>query len=199
MPKDEEIFLAYNIPDAQAYARARMTPPPDMFASQPDDFFLTYANPEMYADMYSVHVVDPEVYEVAVVQPFVDRFDPDVLVHQVKPVKTVVVSQTPAAGDDVPAGTSVSVTTTVKDYIPIDVFAIDDVLTAQYTNVGDLLTAVAANTAVETVMTRNVAFEALSAPEKKNVEDFVKPLFNGPASAADIARVYEDVKFVYKM
>jgi hypothetical protein len=77
-----------------------------------------------------------------------------------RPRKTIVVSQDPPAGTEVPFGTTVSLTLASIDAIPLKV--LKDPGGLSFNTVGDLQTALAANPALMTSVTNAASFQALS-------------------------------------
>lgn len=171
--------------------RYRRMEPPGPWEPEPNPEFVvpfglrSFGTP--YAEVLSAHA-------------FLDIFNPDVLEEKVRPTRILVVSQDPAPGGVVPAGTAVSVTTSAKEELPLDAFDVADVLATSFTDIGALFDVVEEQEAVRGVVAKDVPYAELSAADKTNFDQFVNPLLSGTEATAEVkARVLDDVRNMYKL
>ena len=81
-----------------------------------------------------------------------------------KPLTTIVVSQDPPAGTEVPFGTPVNITLASLGAIPLNV--LKDTAGLTFTTVGDFHTALGTNPALMTSVNNAASFQALSAADQ---------------------------------
>lgn len=136
-------------------------------------------------------------------KPFVDKFDPGVFTEVVaRPVKTMVVGQDPAPGEFVPAGTPINLTLTAKDTIPVGGFkGIDVAVAGKYKNVGVLQADLENDAdpvakAAKSVLDKKADYATLATSDKAAVDAFVE---NRVGAAADKAKVYNDISFLFHL
>lgn len=138
---------------------------------------------------------------------FVEKFDQTTFEQKfARPVKSVVVTQDPAPGEFVPAGTPVSLSLTIKESLPLESFKdIDRTVADKYTTVGAMMadltraddaTAREAHRVIADEGTRDYA--SLAPDQKQRVDAFMRSRFGfDPNASPERARkVFSDMKFM---
>jgi beta-lactam-binding protein with PASTA domain len=111
----------------------------------------------------------------------------------IRPVKTVVVSQNPRPGDQVPAGTPVNLTVARIDDIPLS--SLKDTGGLQSANLGVLHDSVASAPAdVKHVLATSTDFNSLSAADKGLLTTYV-----GSLGGTDAAKAFPALKLVVNL
>ena len=135
-------------------------------------------------------------------KPFLERVNESVLIGALKrPTKTVVVSQDPAPGEQVPLGTAITLTLTVKDVIPLDSLSVKPEVAATWATIGALQTAIdsAPNANVlKQVLARSESYEELSNAETAVLDTFFQQV-EGELTPQAKAQVFEDVRFAFQL
>src|SRR5260370_38326659 len=90
--------------------------------------------------------------------------DPTVIGTIRRPLTTIVVSQDPPAGTEVPFGTAVNITLSSLDVIPLHI--LKDPAGLTFATVGDFQSALGANPAPMTAVSSAASFQALSAADQ---------------------------------
>lgn len=106
-----------------------------------------------------------------------------------KPLTTVVVSQDPPAGTEVPFGTPVNITLASLGVIPLNI--LKDTAGLTFTTLGDFQTALGASPALVTSVSNAASFEALSAADQAAFTTFATQ-----HGAADASRAFGAAKIV---
>lgn len=152
--------------------------------------FATRPNPFIFSPVTVIPVPDNK--------PFVKKFDPTIFDDVVtRPTRVIVVNQDPAAGDFVPSGTPVTVTTTVKGFIPLDSFkGLHEVVTGSFNDVGEVVTKIEETEAKEVVV-KETKYADLSAGDKAKLTGIFEAVDLGDADDATKGQVFEDFKFIY--
>ena len=133
-------------------------------------------------------------------KPFLQAYDTKKVVEVYRPRRTLVVGQSPRAGELVPVGTPIDLTVTVKEGLPLDGFKeLDPRIAERFRNknIGDVLTTLDANEDAKRVFEREGAtdYDQLSANEKGVVNEYMRAnLGVDPADAAGAKRAYGDMK-----
>jgi len=137
---------------------------------------------------------------------FVDKFDASKVIGVLRPKRTLVVGQQPAAGSFIPVGTPVDLVVTVKDTLPLAGLKDIDARVFDRFNsksVGDLLNTLGDNTDVRRVFDRGdaVEYDALSTSDKAVVNAYLTKTFGFEAAADPAAAksAYGSVKFLNDM
>jgi hypothetical protein len=134
---------------------------------------------------------------------FTVKFDPSVFQGALSRLtKTVVVSQDPAPGDFVPAGTAITVTVVEKSLIPVKSFnGLAAAVVDRFPNIGALEDdlsnpgdPVAAN--AKAALDKGVAFAQMSDADKSAVTNFVNSRFG---QQADVTKPASDIAFLYQL
>jgi len=106
-----------------------------------------------------------------------------------KPLKTVVVSQDPPPGTEVPLGTTVNITLASLGVIPINI--LKDPAGLTFTTVGDFQAALSANPTLLTSVSNAASFQALSPADQTAFTAFATQ-----HGAADASRAFGAAKIV---
>jgi hypothetical protein len=156
-------------------------------------------NPDVFINPDVPPVVKPVV--VADNSQFIDRVNLAQLADVLRrPTKTLVVSQSPPAGDQVPAGTPITLTLTVKQVIPLGSLGVDQALATKFTTVGaleDHIDADANAAALRGVLTKGTAYQDLSAGDKGVADGFLNSV--GGIADADRAKAFDDLGFAFNL
>lgn len=132
---------------------------------------------------------------------FVKAYDTKQLAEKLRPRRTLVVGQSPRAGDFVPVGTPIDLTVTVKEGLPLDgLVNLHPGIAERFRskNVGDLL-ATLDDTDAKNVFTRADAtdYDKLSTNDKAVVNEYMRAKLGvDPADTAGAKKAYGDMKFV---
>ena len=154
-------------------------------------------SPELFAEAFT------PVVKVTVADntPFIDRVDTDKLLDDlIRPTKTIVVSQTPAAGEQVPLGTPISVTMTVKGSIPTNTLDIDPKVVDTFGTIGALEDAVVNfdNAAdLQDILLSGSAYDDLSQSDRGVVNDFLGNV--GDFGENERAGAFNDIGFMFNL
>jgi hypothetical protein len=127
------------------------------------------------------------------------KFDP-VKVPPIVAFKSVVVSQDPAGGQVVPAGTEIKVTLVPKGSLPVGSFQVSDAIKGKYAaaDVEVILNDLnEKGQAVKPILDSEKAFEALSASEKSAIGQYATSIGLQLGSEADTKSAYEDIQFFH--
>ena len=134
---------------------------------------------------------------------FVDKFDASKVIGVLRPKRTLVVGQQPAAGTFIPVGTPVDLTVTVKDTLPLAGLKDIDARVFDRFNsksIGDVLNTLGDNTDVSRVFGRAdaVEYDTLSTSDKAVVNAYLTKTFGFEAAADPVAAksAYGSVKFL---
>jgi len=106
-----------------------------------------------------------------------------------KPLTTIVVSQDPPAGTEVPFGTPVNITLASLGVIPLNI--LKDTAGLTFATLGDFQTALGASPALTTSVSNAASFEALSAADQTAFTTFATQ-----HGAADASRAFGAAKIV---
>lgn len=115
-----------------------------------------------------------------------------------RPTRTVVVKQSPAAGQVVPPGTVVKVTLVVKDTLPVKNFQTSTLIANKYGegNISSILADLdSKGQTVTPILGSQKAYEALSPSEKNAVVQYAQSVGLQTANDADTKAAYEDLMF----
>lgn len=115
-----------------------------------------------------------------------------------RPTRTVVVKQSPAAGQVVPPGTVVKVTLVAKDTLPVKNFQTGNLITNKYGsgNISSILADLdSKGQAVTPILGSEKAYEALSPSEKNAVVQYAQSVGLPTSNEADTKSAYEDLMF----
>ena len=161
---------------------------------------ITAIPPQLFLQPATMPVATPVV--IADNSRFIDHVDikdlGDILV---RPTKSVVVSQNPAAGEQVPLGTSVTITLTVKDTIPLPPLGVDDRVATKWLTVGGLTEAVDTSPDADNVknlLSKNTTYTDLSTAEKAQADQFMSQQL-GDLNDADKSKVFDDIGFLFNL
>ena len=120
-------------------------------------------SPDVFINPDVPPVVKPVV--VADNSQFIERVNLDQLAGVLRrPTKTLVISQSPPPGDQVPAGTPITLTLTVKQVIPLGSLGVGSALATKFTTVGalqDHIDADANAAAVKVVLAKGMDYQDL--------------------------------------
>jgi hypothetical protein len=112
------------------------------------------------------------------------------------PTTTVVLTQDPPPGTQVPVGTQINLTLVNKGDIPTNSLGASAAVAKKWARAGDVLSAVeGAGSAFKAVLDKGVEYEALSAGDKAVVDGFLRQ----QVPDADPATAYADVGFIYEL
>jgi hypothetical protein len=143
----------------------------------------------------------PQKVIVADNSDFIDRVNARELIGiLIRPTRTVVVAQSPAPGDQVPLGTPVTLTLTVKDILPLPILGVDPVVSGKFATVGALQNAIDANTsadALKQVLAKKQSYQDLSQGDKAVADGFLGQL--GDLSDQDKQKAFGDVSFAFNL
>ena len=117
-----------------------------------------------------------------------------------RPTRTVVVNQDPAPANQVPQGTQVTITTAVKETIPLSGLSVSDAVKTKWQTAGNLLDAVdgAQNAeAVKEVLAKKQSFDDLSEADRSVAQDFLSKA--GGITGGDQSNAFDDVSFVFNL
>jgi hypothetical protein len=160
---------------------------------------ITAMPPELFLQPAMMPVATPVV--IADNSKFIDRVDVkdlgDILV---RPTKSVVVSQNPPPGEQVPLGTSVTITLTVKDTIPLQPLGVDDRVATKWLTVGGLTEAVDTSPngdEVKDLLAKNTSYTDLSTADKTVADGFMAQV--GDLNDADKSKVFDDLGFLFNL
>jgi hypothetical protein len=134
---------------------------------------------------------------------FVKIFDPAKVTTVFRPTRTLVVSQSPRAGELVPVGTPIDLVVTVKESLPLDgLINLDAKVVERFPkkSVGDVLSTVEASEAKRVIERADAGdYDKLSANDKGLVNEYLRANFHfDPAADPAAAKnVYGNVKFLY--
>ncbi|GEM_PF-2648862 len=115
-------------------------------------------------------------------------------------VQSVVVSQDPAVGQVVPAGTEVKLILAVKGTLPVGSFQVGPAFQAKYgaATVDQVLNDLdAKGELVKPILEQQKPYEELTAQEKGAVVQYAQSVGLGAANDADAKAAYEDASFFY--
>jgi hypothetical protein len=113
-----------------------------------------------------------------------------------KPTRTIVVSQDPSPGDQVPAGTPVTLTLAPKDSLPLGVLGVSATLAGKFSHVAALESEVdKLPQAAKDVIVGTTEYSALSSGVKESVDSVL--MANIPA--AERAKVFDDIRFLVNL
>jgi len=115
-----------------------------------------------------------------------------------RPTRTVVVKQSPAAGQVVPPGTVVLVTLVAKDTLPVKNFQTGTLIANKYGsgNISTILSDLdTKGQTVTPILGAEKSYEALSASEKNAVVQYAQSVGLSTANDADTKSAYEDLMF----
>jgi hypothetical protein len=133
-------------------------------------------------------------------KPFIDRVNTGDLIGILKrPTKTVVVTQTPPAGEQVPLGTQITLTLAVKDTLPLGPLGVDPLLVGKFATAGALQDAVEAAPqaeALKEVLGAKASYQDLAGSQKEAADAFL-----GQLGVADQDRgtALGDLGFVFNL
>jgi hypothetical protein len=117
----------------------------------------------------------------------------------IRPTSTVVLTQDPPPGTQVPVGTQINLTLVAKGDIPTISLGAVQVVTKKWARAGDVQQAIdAAGDAVKAVFEKEPDYERLGAGDKQLVDGFVRQQL-GDVGAADVAQAYGDMAFMYEL
>jgi hypothetical protein len=118
-----------------------------------------------------------------------------------KVTKTIVVTQNPAAGTDVPLGTTVELKLAVKEQLPITSLAASAVLAEKFKTAGELTTILAADnrSAVRKVLEANPDYGSLEPADKAVADAFIAEQFGAGISVPDRSMAYDDIAFIFAL
>ena len=108
--------------------------------------------------------------------------NPAVIANLQKRVTTIVMSQDPPAGTEVPFGTPVNITVASLDNIPLN--SLKNTAGLNFNTLGDFQTALAGNAALMTSVSNAASFQALSATDQASFTTFATQHGATDASAA---------------
>ena len=127
------------------------------------------------------------------------KFDP-IKVPPIVVFKSVVVSQEPAAGQVVPAGTEIKVTLVPKGSLPVGSFQVSDAIKGKYAaaDVESVLNDLnEKGQTVKPILESEKAYEALSASEKSAIGQYATSIGLQLGNDADAKSAYEDIQFFH--
>jgi hypothetical protein len=132
---------------------------------------------------------------------FIDRVKTSDLVDiLVRPTKTIVVSQSPGAGEQVPLGTQITLTLTVKDVLPLGPLGVSPALAQKFATAGAFREAVDGAgdpDALKQALAGTTRYQDLQGTEKQAADDFLGQL--GALSDQDKAAAFDDAGFVFNL
>jgi hypothetical protein len=112
----------------------------------------------------------------------------------VRPATTVVLSQDPAAGTQVPLGTQINLTLVAKGDIPTKSIGVVAAVADKWAFAEDVIVAVdTSGDAVKGVFAKNVDYANLAKGDKAVVDGFLRQQLGD----VDIAAAYGDIGFIY--
>jgi hypothetical protein len=125
--------------------------------------------------------------------------DPALLPPRV--TKTIVVTQNPAAGVDVPLGTTIDVKLAVKDQLPTRSLAVSTKLTTKFTTVGEITNALAPDNRgpLRKLLDSNQDYTALGDTDRAVADAFINEQLGADVSKADRITAYDDLAFIYSL
>jgi hypothetical protein len=133
--------------------------------------------------------------------PFIERVNTDVLAGKLKrPTKNVVVTQDPAPGEQVPLGTPITLTLTIKDIIPLDSLGVVGALATKFADAGQLGGAIDTSenaSALKGVLAKKQKFEELSDADRGVAEGFLGQIEG--LSENDRSKAFDDIGFVFNL
>lgn len=133
------------------------------------------------------------------IEDYQTKFDP-VKAPPIVAFKSVVVSQEPAAGQVVPAGTEIKVTLVSKGSLPVGSFQVSDAIKGKYAaaDVELILTDLTEKgQAITPILASEKAYEALSASEKSAIGQYATSIGLQLGSEAETKSAYEDIQFFH--
>lgn len=133
---------------------------------------------------------------------FATEFDATKVTAVFRPTRTLVVGQSPRAGELVPVGTPIDLIVTVKQMLPIEgIKNLHPAVAERFgkRNVGELLNTLEQAEAKRVFETAGATdYAKLSATDKTVVNEYLRGTFgiNGAEDAAGAAAAYDNVKFM---
>jgi hypothetical protein len=127
-----------------------------------------------------------------------DKLRPD-FDYEVRPVKTVVVSQDPRSGQTVPHGTEVKVVMAAKPSLPVDIFDLDDLVAEKYAekNVGIVIQDLEEKgPAAKAILDQDKEYVDLKTDEKRAVREYARKELQFTGDEEALIPVYDDLKFL---
>ena len=114
----------------------------------------------------------------------------------IRPTTTVVLTQDPPPGTQVPVGTQINLTLVNKGDIPTASLGASAAVAKKWANAADVLSAVeGAGAGLKAVLDKGVEYQQLSAGDKTVVDGFLRQ----QVPDADPATAYADVGFIYEL
>jgi hypothetical protein len=145
----------------------------------------------------------PQVKQVVIADnsQFIDRVNLTQLIDVLhRPTRTLVVSQSPPPGDQVPTGTPITLTLTVKQVIPLGTLGIEATLAQKFPTIGalqDHIDTSANGAALKEVLAKGTAYQDLTPADKGVADGFLNEVGNIPD--ADRAKAFDDAGFTFNL
>ena len=163
------------------------------------EFAEVRGRPDIFIGGDAPPVVKPVV--IADNSQFIDRVNLTQLVDVLRrPTRTLVVSQSPPPGDQVPAGTPITLTLTVKQVIPLGPLGIEAGLAQRFPTVGalqDHIDQAANGAALKEILAKGTAYQDLTPADKGVADTFLNDVGNIPD--ADRGKAFDDVGFTFNL